>query len=143
MSNFGSGTGLWVISVGLTKTFDRIEHASLSFAPWNHGVHNEHIRLLSDIYSGQFGTVHGSEGVDITRGVKLGDVLSSLLFNAGLEQAPRRFEDRVWGKGIDLGADDVLLHSTSADEVIFMLAVLQQELNASGLELNATKTRSE
>ena len=51
----------------------------------------------------QRGSVNGSGFFEITRGVKQGDVLSSLLFNSGLEHAVRRFKDRVRGSGIDVG----------------------------------------
>ena len=83
---------LWIISVDLTKAFDRIEHHALFDALRKQGVHGEYIRLLSDIYQNQTGTVNDSASFCISRGVKQGDVLSSLLFNASLEAAVSDFK---------------------------------------------------
>ena len=142
---------LWIASIDLTKAFDRLEHHVLFRALSEQGVDVEYVRLLSDIYSAQWGSVNGSAAFDITRGVKQGDVLSSLLFNAGLEHAVRKFKARAQQCGFDVGgvsllsnmryADDILLYARSAAEVTRMLDILSEELAACGLALNSEKTR--
>eukprot|EP00959_Pyramimonas_sp_CCMP1952_P409368 8579231-Pyramimonas_sp.AAC.1 len=52
---------LWIASIDLTKAFDRLEHHVLFQALSEQGVHVEYVRLLSDIYSAQWGSVNGSE----------------------------------------------------------------------------------
>ncbi|CAK0807184.1 unnamed protein product [Prorocentrum cordatum] len=107
--------------------------------------------LLSDTYHNQGGSVNGSGFFHITRGVKQGDVLSSFLFNSGLEHAVKRFKDRVRGSGTDVGgserlakilyADDLLLYAAVASEAMFMLKVLCEKLSRCGLALNASKAK--
>ena len=110
------GQSLWVVSLDLTKAFDRIEHPLLFNALDEQGVPAEYARLLSDIYHNQRGSVNGSGLFEITRGVKQGDVLSSLLFNCGLEHAVRRFQDRVCGSGIGAGGPTRLTNIRYAGE---------------------------
>ena len=139
------------MSVDLTKAFDRIEHPALFLAMADQGVHQEYLRIQADIYHPQVAAVNGGEPFDITRGVKQGDVLSSLLFNAGLEQAIRRFKLRIGDRGIDVGglekltnvryADDIVLYARSASEASTILLILKDELRRCGLALNATKTK--
>ena len=78
---------LWMISLDLRKAFDRIQHEPLFEALREQGVPNPYIQLLAALYENQQGCVNGSRMFLIQRGVKQGDVLSTLLFNAGLEAA--------------------------------------------------------
>ena len=142
---------LWVVSVDLTKAFHRIEHAPLFKALAQQGVEREYLRLLSDLYTKQHGTVHGSHSFSISRGVKQGDVLSSLLFNAGLESALRSFKQRIGNSGIEVGAqerltnvryaDDTVLYASSSGEAAYMLEILQEDLHSYGLNLNTSTTK--
>ena len=107
--------------------------------------------MLSVIYAHQNGRIRGSRRFDIQRGVKQGDVLSPLLFNAGVEAALRKWKIRVVGKGIyvDDGealtniryADDIMLFATSPEDLLFMITALKEELARIGLSLNASKTK--
>ena len=76
---------LWMASLDLKKAFDRVEHASLFTALRQQNIDDPSIALLLDIYFGQHGRVQGSRSFDISRGVRQGDVISSLLFNAVIE----------------------------------------------------------
>ena len=119
-------TPLWCLSLDLSKAFDRIELQPLLDALRNQGVSDEYLAMLSVIYAHQNGRIRGSRRFDIQRGVKQGDVLSPLLFNAGVEAALRKWKIRVVGKGIyvDDGkaltniryADDIMLFATSLEE---------------------------
>ena len=143
---------MWCMSLDLSKAFDRIEFQPLFRSLADQGVREEYLKILVSIYTGQTGRLRGSEGFGIQRGVKQGDVLSPLLFNAGLEAAVRNWKLRTLGCGIvvDEGerltniryADDLLVFATSADELCRMTEILQEELARVGLQLNSSKTKA-
>ena len=100
---------------------------------------------------GQAGSVHGNRRFRILRGVKQGDVLSPLLFNAGLEAATHSWKSRIAGCGIHVShierltnirsADALMVYSTSSSELAYMLEALSEELLKVGLHLNPEKTK--
>ena len=51
------------------------------------GVPESYMSLFACLYSNQYGSVNGSNKFAINRGVKQGDAISAMLFNAGLEIA--------------------------------------------------------
>ena len=77
---------VWFASLDLKKAFDRIEYSSLFGALQSQGVSRPYFKLLAALYCNQTGDVNGKT-FPIQRGVKQGDVISPLLFNAGLEHA--------------------------------------------------------
>ena len=91
---------LWLISLDLRNTFDRIQFGPLFDALRDQGVSEGYVQLLGLLYSNQKGTVNGSTFFDILRGVKQGDVISSILFNAGLEAAFRSWKRRFFFLGV-------------------------------------------
>ena len=78
---------IWFASLDLTKAFDRVEHNQFFQALREQHVPQPYIALLRAICSSQSGAVHGGRPFDIQRGVKQGDILSPMLFNAALECA--------------------------------------------------------
>ena len=87
-------------------------------------VPEAYIQLLSALYEKQQGCVDGSRKFPIERGVKQGDVLSSMLFNAVLESAFRVWKTKLHTHGFLLHdgnerltnvryADDVMLFAKS------------------------------
>ena len=92
-----------------------------------------------------------SRNFHIGRGVKQGDIISPLLFNAGLEHAVRDWKACLHDEGIHIGApanltnirytDDLMLHAKTRQELVHMLERLKAVLANIGLELNAEKTR--
>ena len=94
----------------------------------------------------------GNASFSVRRGVRQGDILSPLLFNAAFELVLQRWKRRLQSHGILLPpspvrltelryADDLLLFGKSLDEVLFMLELLSSELSAVGLTINASKTK--
>ena len=86
---------LWMVSIDLRKAFDRILHDPLFDALLAQCVLEGYVQLLAALYSNQQGFVNGSRGFGIYRGVKQGDVISPLLFNAGIEAAFRAWKRRL------------------------------------------------
>ena len=95
--------------------------------------------MLGLLYSNQKGNANGSTFFDILRGVKQGDVISSMLFNAGLEAAFRSWKRRLGYHGFLLDenmqrltntryANDVMLYAKSLEEIIVMTEMLIEEL---------------
>ena len=119
----------------------------------------------------QTGAMPGSEIFSIQRGVRQRNVLSSLLFNAVLEHAMRKWKLKLTNEGLRLGqdtrltnlryADDLMIFATSREELVFMVETLAQELffwlctcmpwcgspfraqelSLIGLQLSGTKTK--
>ena len=148
---------IWLVSLDLSKAFDRIRWPSLWQALEAHGVSKHLVWLLQALYHGQEGQVLGdgctSYVFSILAGVRQGCVLSPRLFCAALEEAMKSWRVKVetLGYGVDLQdggrclldlrfADDVLLFARSAEEASRMLEMLISELEFYGLFLNESKT---
>ena len=139
------------------KAFDTIDHDRLWQELEHHQVPPQDTRLLQSLYSQQTATVKTdklSREFNIQRGVKQGDPLSSLLFNALLEDIFKTLKHR-WSTrkyGIRLGhtdtthltnlrfADDVLLFATTLPQLTVMLNDLHDVAGSCGLELHPDKT---
>ena len=139
-------------SLDLKKAFYRVEHSSLFGALRQQNIDDPSIALLLDIYYGQHGIVQGSRSFDISRGVRQGDVISSLLFNVVIEHVFQRWKRRLSFHGWLLlsgverltntrYADDILLYAKSLPELEQMLALLIEELARVGLEVHDGKTK--
>ena len=122
------------------------------------GVDEGYIALIHMMYDGQMGTMDGIHFFDITRGVRQGDVLSILLFNAVLDFAFCNWKEKLSEHGWKLRdcdhrdirtekltnvrfADDILILAKSKNELIDMMSLLLPELQNVGLEVNHTKTK--
>ena len=108
--------------------------------------------LLLDLYEDQSASANGSRTFPIRRGVRQGDVLSSLLFNAVLETVFRRWKTKLSEHGWLIQpdhprltntryADDCLLYAKNLSELTAMLEHLHDELSAVGLEIHEHKTK--
>ena len=142
---------VWMASLDLKKAFDRTPHAPLLDALAQQGLDPGYVSLIAALYNGQTAKVNGSRAFSIQRGVRQGDVLSSLLFNAGVESAMRKWKQRLPdGAGIQFSpgaerltnvshADDKLIVATLLDELPSMIATLVKHFEAVGLELSYKK----
>ena len=83
--------------------------------------------------------------------MKQGDVLSPLLFNAGLEHAMKKWKFRVQHRGPHCGhnelltkvcyADDLTLYANSDTDFASVVERLAEELAAVGVNFNSSKTK--
>ena len=88
---------LWVAAVDFKKAFDTVTHQALWQALRSQGVPQGYINLLDKLYDKQIGVVKTeklSKHFNIEKGVKQGDPLSSLLFNAVSEYLMRPLKER-------------------------------------------------
>ena len=94
------------------------------------------------------GTVLGSPNFRIERGIKQGDVISPLLFNAGLAHAIKKWRTRLGTHGIKISndpsverltnvrfVDDLILYAKSLTEMGDAMALLQEELSRNWVVL--------
>ena len=86
---------IWLASLDLKKAFDRITHKVIFEALRNQGVAEDTIALLVDLYFRQSGYVSDSAEFAISRRVRQGDVLSSVIFNTTLEFVFQRWKARL------------------------------------------------
>ena len=106
-------------SLDLRKAFDRIEYPALFDALRDQNVGDNYISLLAAMYSNQTGCIRGSDCFfDIERGVKQGDIISPMLFNAALELVMKRWKLRMQGSGIDTNATVISTNISYADDLI-------------------------
>ena len=117
------------------------------------GLDLEYLSLLELLYCDHVGVV-GDYRFPIRKGVRQGDVLSPLLFNAVLEHALRQRRANLSKQGIALTAcerdprltniryaDNLFMSAQSRSEAVSMLESLADVLGQFGLELNAKKTK--
>ena len=143
---------LWFASLDLRKAFDRIEWDQLFIALGEMNVPTAYQHLLAMLYDGKTGTLGDKARFDIKRGVRQGDVLSPMLFNAACDVVIKRWKQKLNGRGIKLGsetetltnirfADDLIIYAGSLPELVEMIDLLAAELAHAGLDLNAKKSR--
>ena len=79
-------TPIWIVSLDLSKAFDRVSWDKLWVALQAHGVSDHLVWTKQNVYTGQLGQIQGDTGdsrvFPITAGVRQGCVLSPRLFTA-------------------------------------------------------------
>ena len=149
---------MWTCFLDFEKAFDSVEHEAIWKALVSQGVEPAYIHILKKLYGAQKGRVAVtgklSRLFDLGRGTKQGDPLSTLLFNAVLEDVFRsvraKWADRKYGVEMSLGAecrltnvcfaDDVALFATSLKNMKAMMADLVTSAGEKGLVAHAGKT---
>lgn len=97
--SIGFNMPLFFASLDLKKAFDRILWPQVFEALLEQGVERPYLKLLAAIYSDQTGKLGTGKTFQIGRGVRQGNVLSPLLFNAALEMVMRRWIPRLQDHG--------------------------------------------
>jgi len=142
---------LYICFVDFEKAFDSVELNALWRSMQCQGVHPQLIRLLQSIYTQAKNVVRINADqrveVKIERGVRQGDPISPMLFNAALEDIFRRLDWHDGGINIDGDhlthlrfADDIVIISTNMAEIQTRLRELSVMAAKSGLKINEAKT---
>jgi hypothetical protein len=142
---------LYLCFVDFEKAFDSVELNALWRSMQSQGVHPQLIRLLQNIYSQAKNIIRLNVDqrveVKIQRGVRQGDPISPMLFNAALEDIFRRLDWQDGGITINgehlthlRFADDIVLISTNREEMQRRLQELSKAASGSGLKINEGKT---
>ena len=84
---------VWTASLDMRKAFDRVEHKAVVEVLHHFGIDAGTIPLIQLIHVDQTGTMDGYQYFDISRGIRQGDALSTLLFNAVLDVAFARWKN--------------------------------------------------
>ena len=79
----------------MKKAFDRVSFSAIFIALCAQGRCEELIALLVKLYAKQRGSIAGGKFFDIRRGVKQGDVIISIIFNATLELVFQRWKSKL------------------------------------------------
>ena len=149
----------WTCFIDFEKAFDSIEHDSIWAALAKQGVTDGYIELLQRLYAGQTGRVSVdsmlSRSFVLGRGTKQGDPLSTLLFNAVLEDVFNDLREKWIQKkfGLEMSlstesyltslcfADDVVLVGSNARHLQEMISDLRAAAAARGLKIHSGKTK--
>ena len=148
---------VWMAAVDFQKAFDSVSHGCLWESLQEQKVPEAYICILRRLCDGQCGVVCldcSSRNFFIKRGVKQGDPISPILFNASLEKIMRplksKWQNKKWGLKIGSEhdnltnlrfADDLLLIGRSRRQVANMLSDLDMEAGKVGLAIHPAKTK--
>ncbi|KAK6755979.1 hypothetical protein RB195_014396 [Necator americanus] len=136
--------------IDLRKAFDSVETEAVVEALDNQGVPTQYIKVLRELYS-NFTTgiapFYKNIIIDVKRGVRQGDTISSKIFTATLENAMRKLEWDDMGVKVDgrqlhhlRFADDIVLITPSISQTERMLTEFDETCGCIGLQLNLDKT---
>ena len=127
---------VWIVSLDLSKAFDKVKWENLWEALSEHGVSDHMLSVLQCIYDGQMGRIEDNntdgDPFSIKGGVRQGCVLSPRLFSCVLEVALGCWHQKVGNAGVDFQdgmrtfldlrfADDILLFAKTFEETTFLL----------------------
>ena len=150
---------LWTCFLDFQKAFDSVEHDAIWAALAKQNVSAGYIEILKRLSASQVGRVSVlsqlSRPFALGRGTKQGDPLSTLLFNAVLEDAFRevrtKWKTKRCGLEMNLGtdchctslcfADDVLLLASSCKEISEIMKDIIDAARLIGLEAHDGKTK--
>jgi len=141
---------LFVCLLDVSKAFDSVPHESIIRALARNGCPCEFIEIIKDEYENSYTALSCMDGnsplVNIKRGVKQGDPMSSILFNLVIDELFEIIGDRFGYELQGVGkvnarafADDIALISGSEIGMQELLSETEKFLSARGLELNVEK----
>uniref|UniRef100_A0ABD2XAX0 Reverse transcriptase domain-containing protein n=1 Tax=Trichogramma kaykai TaxID=54128 RepID=A0ABD2XAX0_9HYME len=140
---------LHVVSLDVAKAFDSVSHHAITSTLKRLGLPSAFVRYIEDTYRNSSTVLtikrSKSEPIRVTRGVRQGDPLSSLLFSLVVDRVLTSLPSSV---GYHLGeykidalayADDIVLFSSSILGMKEMLLTAGDEASKYGLQFNAAK----
>ncbi|KRY44607.1 Retrovirus-related Pol polyprotein from type-1 retrotransposable element [Trichinella britovi] len=104
------GKELIIVSIDLAKAFDTVNHTSITRALCMHRLDDESRTLITQMVTGSSTIIKGDKGalsnkIEINQGVRQGDPISPLLFNAVMDEMVERLEQT--GEGFKLKGVEV------------------------------------
>ena len=142
-----SSSSLHLTFMDVKKAFDSVSHHAIDRTLEWAGVPDGMRGVIADLYRDCTTNICGIK-IDITRGVKQGDPLSSTLFNLVLEMALSKIPERLGIKyeGVRFFyiafADDLVLLSRSQTTNQLLVDRVCEQLGHVGLELHPAKCQS-
>lgn len=141
---------LYIILLDVSKAFDSIPHQSITRALKRNNCPSEFIQIVNNQYQDIHTTItcgqERSPPINIKRGVKQGDPMSSILFNLVIDELFERIQDHYGYEIPGVGsvnarafADDIALFSSTEIGMEQLLRITEEFLAERGLELNANK----
>lgn len=141
---------LFVCLLDVSKAFDSVPHDSIKRALKRNGCPKEMIELVGEQYENITTTItYGKEcspAIELKRGVKQGDPMSSILFNLVIDELFEIVGDRFGYEISGVGsvnarafADDLALISGTEIGMQELLSQTEKFLSCRGLELNVKK----
>ena len=124
-----------VATVDERKAFDRMHHLALFRALRHQGVSEGYLHLLQTLYSFANGFSVRQPQIPYWTWCKQGDIISPMLFNAGLEHAVSEWKACLHDEGAHIGApasltnvryaDDLMLYAKTWQALVHMLEGLK------------------
>ena len=128
------GIPVWIVSLDLSKAFDRVNWDALWLALHDHGISEHLVWILQLIYSNQSGEVQGehsnSDLFPIHAGVRQGCVLSPRLFCSVLQWGMSAWRRNAETKGCGFDFGDTmpsLLDLRFADDILLLHEQLRKQ----------------
>jgi hypothetical protein len=144
---------LYFCFIDFTKAFDMIQHDKLWLTMLEMGFPPQIVQLLQKLYKQQRANIR-TDGLTspwfrVKKGVRQGCNLSPCLFNILAEQVMRKALEgftggfRIGGKTINnlRYADDIVLLTTSPEELQELVDRIERSANEYSMKINAAKTK--
>ena len=147
------GKFLYTCFVDFKKAYDSVSRIALIHKLQTIGISGNFLNLIESMYSSTKASLFHrgkiSESFETRKGVKQGDVLSTLLFNIFVNDLPRELEKcnidtaDIFNTAINslLFADDLIVISLSKEGLQARLDILNEYCAKWGLTVNVKKTK--
>lgn len=139
------GKPLCALTIDIAKAFDTVSHHSVIRALRRLGVDKKFLTYIQQNLTGARTNILGTT-VAVNRGVKQGDPLSPILFNAVIDELICRLQHF---SGIKVNntfirclayADDLVILAQSREDAVRMIELVKSFLENRGMKMNASKS---
>ncbi|MBA3284709.1 MAG: hypothetical protein H0U27_06570, partial [Nitrosopumilus sp.] len=145
---------LYLMLIDFKKAFDSVNHNSIFEALDEKGIPHKFIAIIQDLYNDAYSDIitdHGcTDMFKIGKGTRQGCLLSTILFSLLIDKIPKIINQKHQGYTMarntrlsinsTLFADDLALATNSNKELQDMAYTLEECIEGTGIEINATKT---